>query len=293
MAGRPEPEIEITPELARALLREQAPELAELPLAMLGMGWDNTNWRLGDDLIVRLPHRKVAEPLIRHEQRWLPELAPRLDLAIPVPVVHGQPSEGHGYPWVWSVVPWNPGDEAANAPLVDPATTAEKLGTFFRQLHTAAPADAPPNPFRGGPIADRRDAVMERIEVVADRIDGTAALVAFEEAASTPTTNDQVWLHGDVHTRNMVVDDGDLTAVIDWGDICRGDRATDLAGAFMLVPDHIDVVRATAGADDDAWRRARGWAIHFALIYLAAGEAAPVMNGIGDRLLRTLEIGVR
>ena len=91
----------------------------------------------------------------------------------------------------------------------------------------------------------------------------------------------------------MVVHNGDLSAVIDWGDICSGDRATDLAGAFMLVPDHIDIVRATAGADDDAWRRARGWAIHFALIYLAAGEAAPVMNAIGDRLLRTLEIGVR
>ena len=292
MSDRPKPEIDITPELVIGLLREQAPELADLRLQMLGMGWDNTNWRLGDDLIVRLPHRSVAEPLIEHEQRWLPLLAPRLNVAIPVPSLHGQPSDTHGYPWVWSIVPWHAGAEAAGAPLADPAATAEKLGTFFRLLHVDAPDDAPPNPFRGGPIADRRSSVTERIAIVGERIDGPAALDAFEQAAAAPTTSERVWLHGDVHTRNMVVDNGDLSAVIDWGDICSGDRATDLAGAYMLVPDHIDVVQRTAGADDHAWQRARGWAIHFALIYLAAGDAAPVMNTIGTRLLETLGIGV-
>lgn len=293
MSDRPKPEIEITAALARALLREQAPEFAELPLEMLGMGWDNTNWRLGDDLIVRLPHRAVAEPLIEHEQRWLPVLAPRLNIAIPVPSLHGRPSEAHDYPWIWSIVPWHAGSEAADAPLTDPAATAEKLGTFFRLLHVDAPPDAPPNPFRGGPLTDRRGSVTERVGIVGDRIDGAAAIAAFEEAAAVPTTDERVWLHGDAHTRNMVVNDGDLAAVIDWGDICSGDRATDLAGAFMLVPDHIAIAQAASGADDDAWRRARGWAIHFALIYLAAGAvAAPVMNRIGIRLLGTLGVEV-
>lgn len=292
MTGRPKPEIDITPELARGLLREQAPELADAPIELLGSGWDNTNLRLGDDAIVRLPHRAVAAPLVEHEQRWLPELAPRLDMAIPVPSVHGRPSTDLGYPWVWSVVPWHEGDEAATAPLSDPAATAQTLGTFFRQLHQPAPDAAPPNPFRGGPIAERRTAVDDRLELLGTRIDAASARRVFDEAASAPMTDERVWLHGDAHTRNMVVNDGDLAAVIDWGDICSGDRATDLAGAFMLVPEHLDVVKATAGADEHAWQRARGWAVHFALIYLVAGNAAPVMGAIGERLLARLDIGV-
>ena len=293
MTGRPRPEIEITSELVRGLVREQAPELADRSLEMLGMGWDNTNWRLGDDLIARLPHRAVAEPLIEHEQRWLPVLAPRLNIAIPVPVVHGRASEANDYPWVWSIVPWQSGGEAAGATLNDPAATAEQLGMFLRLLHVEADPEAPPNPFRGGPIAERRSSVIDRIAMLGDRVDADAVLAAFDTASAAPSTDERVWLHGDLHTRNMVVDDGDLTAVIDWGDICAGDRATDLAGAFMLVPDHLDIVRDSAGADDDAWQRARGWAIHFALIYLVAGDAAPVMNEIGERLLETLGIGVQ
>ncbi len=293
MSDRPRPEIDITASVVTALLREQAPELAEQSIEMLGTGWDNTNWRLGDDLIVRLPHRAVAEPLIHHEQRWLPTLAPLLNVAIPVPVFNGRPSPANHYPWVWSIVPWHAGSEAANAPLASPGATATKLGTFFRCLHVEAATNAPANPFRGGPLVERRDAVADRIARLGDRIDAVAVRSAFDEAASAPTTNERVWLHGDLHTRNMVVDHGDLSAVIDWGDVCAGDRATDLAGAFMLVPDHVDVVRHEAGADADAWRRARGWAIHFALIYLAAGDAAPVMRAIGERLLGTLGIAVQ
>ena len=115
MSGRPKPELDITPALVRALLTEQAPALAGESIELLGSGWDNTNWRLGERHIVRLPHRAVAAPLIEHEQAWLPVLAPRLDLDIPVPDVHGRPSEALGYPWVWSVVPWNEGAEAAES----------------------------------------------------------------------------------------------------------------------------------------------------------------------------------
>ena len=296
MANRPPPEVEITPDLAAALLAEQMPELTGRPIELLGVGWDNTNWRLRpagrarDELTIRMPHRAMSAPLILSEQQALPLLVPQLDLEIPVPTALGTPSESLGYPWHWSVTRWIPGVEAAQATLAEPAATAYTLGRFYSQLHVDAPADAPVNEFRGGPIAPRRPHLIERIESLGGRVNMERALAVFDDAANAPVTDEQVWIHGDFHTRNMLVRDGDLVAAIDWGDICAGDRAGDLAGAFMLVPDHVDLVADVAGADDDAWRRARGWAAHFAVMYLAHGDDAPIMSAIGQRLLVTLGI---
>src|SRR6187551_357583 len=100
----PAAEVDIDNELVRALLVQPAPELSSLPLELLANGWDNVLFRLGGDLVVRLPRRKVAAVLVDHEHRWLPELAPRLPLPTPTPVHAGEP--GEGYPWRWSVVPW-------------------------------------------------------------------------------------------------------------------------------------------------------------------------------------------
>lgn len=286
MADRPAAEVDISIDLARRPIGDQFPELAGLAIAELSRGWDNTNLRLGNDHLVRLPHRQAAAELILHEQRRLPELAPRLPLAVPAPTHSGLPTAY--YPWHWSITPWLPGIDAAHATLADPARDARTLGRFLRSLHVEAPADAPLNPHRGGPIATRAEAFHSRL-----RQDGLAEVderivAEFETACSVPATSRRVWLHGDLHTRNMLVDDGRLSAVIDWGDICAGDPATDLAGAFMLVPDHIDIVRAETDATDDDWVRARGWAAHFALAYLANSDDEPVMRRIGLELIDTL-----
>lgn len=295
MADRPLAEIEITKERVRGLLREQAPGLAERSLKLVGRGWDNTNWRLGDDLMVRVPHRKVAAPLIDHEQRWLPVLAPALDLPIPAPVYAGSPSVALSFPWAWSVVPWFPGTEACSTDITDPLGSAELLGRFYAQLHQPAPDDAPANPHRGGPIGDKQALFNERVAELGSRIhvDAGALQAIFAAAADAPAATERVWLHGDLHTRNMVADEGRLSAVIDWGDICSGDSATDLAGAFMLVPDHLAQVRAHAGSDDATWLRARGWAAHFGVLYLIHSDDEPTMYRIGTRLLAALDVDVQ
>lgn len=285
MANRPAPEVEITTDLVRDLLRAQHSDLAELELTLLDRGWDNTNYRLGDDLIVRLPHRAVAAPLLASEQRWLPVLAPRLPLPIPVPVRVGEPS--NFYPWKWSVVPWIDGATAAESVLVDPAADAQRLGAFFDALHMLAPADAPANPYRGVPLTDRRDAFERHAAMIPAALASDLRRV-FETAATISPATSAVWLHGDFHAKNVLVSNGALASIIDWGDITSGDRATDLAGAFMLVPDHLDVVADHAGASEADWQRAKGWAANFAAVYLAQGDDAPVMTAIGHRLAETV-----
>ena len=293
MAKRPAPEIDIDEPLVRQLLHDQAPELADLDLSPLGRGWDNTNWRLGNDLIVRVPHREVAAVLIDHEQRVLPELALRFAVAIPVPSVAGQPSTAAGFPWPWSVVPWIEGNEAALDTAADNAATAQMLGQFFAQLHTEAPDDAPTNPYRGHALSAFAETFNHRLDLAADRVDAAAARKLFDAAVAAPLTTEQVWLHGDLHTRNIVTNAGALVGVIDWGDVCSGDRATDLAGAFMLTPTNLATVFEHAGADEASWERARGWATHFAIMYLTFSDDAAVQRQIGERLLGNLDIELR
>lgn len=291
MANRPEPEIDITRELVSALLDDQFPELAERELHELSRGWDNTNWKLGDDAIIRIPHREVAAQLIRHEQAWLPLLQQHISVAIPAPTHAGEPTEF--YPWAWSVTPFFDGVEAASTADIDQPQAALTLARFFHDVHVPAPANAPTNHFRGCALADRSDSFAANLARLSDDIDTEAMHAVFDHACSLEATTEHVWLHGDLHTRNMVVHNGDLAAVIDWGDICAGDRATDLAGAFMLVPDHVELVKQHAGANDAAWQRARGWAANFAAVYLAHSDDDAVMALVGQRLLAALGIEAR
>jgi aminoglycoside phosphotransferase (APT) family kinase protein len=282
----PAAEIEVEEDLVHALLAAQHPDLADRPLRLLANGWDNVSYRLGTDLVVRLPRRQVAAVLIEHEQRWLPVLAPRMPLPIPAPVRIGRP-EG-AYPWSWSVVRWQPGRLAASTAITDPAAEARRLGAFTAALHRPAPADAPVNPVRGGPLHERAFAVEERLERLAAVVDTAAVHRRWEESvAAGPWSGPPMWLHGDLHTANLLVNDGAISAVIDFGDITGGDPATDLAVAWMLFePDDRATFRAACGtSDDDTWRRACGWALHLALAYLAHSADNALMAGIGRRAL--------
>lgn len=278
----PSAEVEIDDALVRALLAEQLPDLAALPLARLAEGWDNVIYRLGDELTVRLPRRKMAAELVEHEQRWLPDLAPRLPLAIPAPVGIGRP--GLGFPWSWSVCPWLPGSVAQQVPPDDPCAAATSLGQFLAALHQPAPPDAPENPFRGVPLAARDTTMHERVAELGDAIDGRAVLERWAELLATPPwSGPPLWLHGDLHPANVLVHRGRLSAVIDFGDITGGDRACDLSIAWMLFPPAARATfRAAAGAvDDDTWARARGWALTLAVTYIAASANDPVIEREG------------
>jgi len=277
--------------LVRGLLEDQQPDLAALELREVAFGWDNVTFRLGDALTVRVPRRQMSAALVEHEQRWLPVLAPTLPLPIPAPVRVGRP--GRGYPWSWSVCPWLVGVAAAERMPDDPFDTAEQLGAFFTALHVPAAADAPPNPYRGGPLADRAPAFVDRIEQLRDLLDGPRILRLWEDFLAVPGwRREPSWIHGDMHPLNVLVDAGRIAAVIDFGDICGGDPATDLSIAWMLLPPAArPVLRAASGdVDDDTWRRARGWALALAVTYIANSADHPQIARIGrDTLAAVLD----
>ena len=283
---KPSAEVRIDASLVRVLLQEQHDDLSHLALKDLGEGWDNHLFRLGDDLVVRLPRRAVSAPLIEHEQRWLPQLAPGLPMPVPVPVRIGRP--GCGFPWSWSVVPWLPGETALLTPPQDAAPAAVALGDFVRALHQPAPNDAPRNPCRGVPLADRSKMLREHLRQVGGVVDSTAVLRLWDRFLSTPAWPEPpVWIHGDLHPGNLLVRDGRLSAVIDFGDVTAGDPATDLSVAWMLLPVSARlIVRASAreenrSLDDDTWMRARGWALALGLAYLANSQDDEPMRALG------------
>src|SRR5438270_9364053 len=231
----PDAEVPIDEPLVRRLLAEQQPDLASLPLELTDAGWDNVLWRLGHELAVRMPRRAIAAPLIDHEQRWLPELAPGLPLAVPVPLRKGDPSDE--FPWHWSVVPWLEGTPADRTPVTRPDTTAERLGAFLRAMHRPAPADAPSNPWRSGPVATRSDTFEQRVGKLAAYVDAAVLSRIWTDAASAPAhAGPPRWVHGDLHPGNLLVRNGAVVAVIDFGDLCAGDPAVDVGAAWTSIP---------------------------------------------------------
>jgi aminoglycoside phosphotransferase (APT) family kinase protein len=284
----PPAEVEVTPALLRGLLAEQHPDLAQLPVTVLANGWDNVVFRVGGDLLARLPRREMGARLVNHEQRWLPVLAPRLPLPIPAPVRTGRP--GLGYPWPWRIVPYLPGQVAAEAPPADPAAAAVSLGGFLAALHTPAPPDAPVNPFRGVPLADRTDTFMQNLSAVADQVDRAAVRRAWATALAAPRWREPpVWVHGDLHPANILVRDGRISGVLDFGDLTAGDPAIDLSVGWMLLPaDCHPAFRAAARASDASWARATGWALALGLVYLAHSADNPQLAAVGQRTLRAV-----
>ncbi len=295
MARMPPAEFDVTPELVRALLTAQHPDLlTDRKVEAFANGWDNAMLRLGDDLLVRLPRRSLAAELVEHEQAWLPQLASRLPAAIPAPVRTGQP--GAGYPWSWSVLPWLPGAPLSALALDRRHAVAADLGAFLAALHTPAPADVWRSPYRGGTLKERTATVVARIRTHA----GAAApmlTAAWDEVITMPDPQVGLWVHGDVHPLNLLVDADRLAAVIDWGDLSRGDPACDLAIAWLgFDPD--DAVRfrevydaqAAHGLQLDAlWARAHAWAIHLTMLILDGTDDQPELTAIGRHGLRRLE----
>ncbi|MEU5599250.1 aminoglycoside phosphotransferase family protein [Streptomyces sp. NPDC020298] len=272
----------------RRLLNEQHPDLADLPVEVLANGWDNLVCRLGEEFLVRLPRRALAASLVAHEQRWLPKLADHLPLPVPAPVRIGQPTAQ--YPWSWSVVPFFPGRIAARSELDDPWSAAATLGGFLDALHAPASSEAPVNPARGIPLAGRAKGVLTRLAHV-DLDDRATALQIWETAAAAPAWDGPpVWLHGDLHPANILVDHGRISAVIDFGDITSGDPATDLSMAWTLFTagQRAALRQAYGRADDATWERARGWALALSLVFLSHSADNPLMRGIGERAFRAV-----
>jgi aminoglycoside phosphotransferase (APT) family kinase protein len=288
--AEPAADCAITPALASDLLRDQHPDLAGLPIVLAESGWDNEVMRLGDDLALRLPRRAVAAQLLLNEQTWLPIVTPGLPLPASAPVRIGKPALGYPYPW--SVVPWFDGQPSdLSPPDTDQGLV---LANFLRALHQPAPAEAPSNPVRGVLLAERATA-FETQFAASERVGGPLPphlRAVWDAALLAPIDLPRSWFHGDLHGRNVIVRDGKLAAVIDWGDIAGGDPACDLAAVWMLLPDLVARREAMVayGASDATWDRARGWAALMSVMLLAITDN-PRMPAMARRIVARLADG--
>lgn len=268
--------IKINVALVHRLVAEQFPDLAHLAiLPVVPGGWDNRTFRLGDSLLVRLPSADRYVAQVAKEHRWLPVLAPHLPLPIPVPVAKGEPS--HGYPWPWSIYRWLPGNPVAREPLTDPNRVARSLADFLGALHRSDTRDGPlpgqHNFHRGGRLAVYAGEVQAALAILGNKTESGVLRDVWASALASQWEPPSVWVHGDVSGGNLLVRDGDLSAVIDFGSLAVGDPACDLVIAWTLFSGESRATfRAALSLDEKTWSRARGWALWKALITVAAPD---------------------
>ena len=262
--------------LVRRLIAAQFPAWADLPVTRLASGHDNRSFRLGAARVARLPSHERYASQAQKESRWLPYLAPRLPLPVPAPLAIGAP--GEGYPWRWQVLRWIEGETAAAAPVADLTRLALDLAEFLVALQRIDPGGGPTagahSFWRGGPLSTYDAETRAAVATLGDRIDVAAARAMWEAALAAAWDGLPVWFHGDVAAGNLIVRDGRLAAVIDFGCCGVGDPACDLVIAWTCLDARSRAAfRAALALDDACWARARGWALWKALIVLAHGEA--------------------
>ncbi|WP_085370738.1 aminoglycoside phosphotransferase family protein [Leifsonia sp. NCR5] len=278
--------------LARRLIDSQFPAWAALPIRPVELdGWDNRTFRLGDALSIRLPSGPWYAEQVAKEQQWLPRLAPLLPLPIPVPVAAGDPD--FGYPYPWSVYRWLDGRPAALDGIGHPVAFAEAVGSFLVALRSC-PTDGAPRPgrhnfFRGDSpsvYGDETRAAIAALAAAGDPIDVAAATRVWAEAADATWHGDPVWFHGDIALGNLLMHDGALAAVIDFGTSGVGDPACDLALAWTTLDGEArDAYRRVLGVDDAMWARGKGWALWKALIMLRDDPRDAGARGTAERVL--------
>ncbi len=264
-------EVQTDTALVHRLLKTQFPAWAELSVELVdSCGTDHHIYRLGDSLSIRMPRIERATNQARKEREWLPKIAPHVPLDVPVQVAMGQP--GEGYPFEWSIYQWLPGDNS-NSTIDDLDQAAIDLAAFIKALRLVEVAGAHVRPVgaRGGPLVECDRQVRRSIVELGDRIDGVAATQLWEESLAAPLWDGEgVWVHGDLLPGNLLVVEGRLSSVIDFGSLNVGDPACDLQPAWNSFAGSSRLrFRSELGVDDASWLRGRGWAIYQALSALS------------------------
>lgn len=282
--------MEIDAALVTRLIAAQFPQWAHLPVRALDpQGVDNRTFRLGENLLARLPSAEGYALQVEKEHHWLPLLAPQLPLAIPEPQAMGAP--GPGYPLHWSVYRWIEGSTATVERIANLPAFAADLAEFLRALQridtTGGPPPGPHNFQRGAPLVVYDGDTRRSLAALQGRIDTGAADALWQAAIQTAWQNAPVWLHGDVAAPNLLVNAGRLSAVIDFGCLGVGDPACDLTIAWTFFSGESRAAfRAGLPLDTHTWLRARGWALWKALITLEKHiDADPVKAEKARRII--------
>ncbi|MFE9424666.1 aminoglycoside phosphotransferase family protein [Kitasatospora sp. NPDC006697] len=261
-------EVRVDESAVRSLLLEQRPDWARLPLARAGAGTENTMYRLGDDLLLRLPRTPSAAGDLAKERPWLPRLAPRLPFRVPEPVHEGGP--GAAYPLPWAAYRWIEGAEPGPGSVDDWPAFGTDLAAFVGALHAVPLLGA----VRAGGLSwYRGGSLRDCAEWVGKAFDGCAALdgldldtgklrALWESALALPEPSGrQVWLHGDLKPTNLLVREGRLHAVIDFGSLSVGHPDAEHAAVWDLPAPAREAYWAALDLDGQTWLRARAWAI--------------------------------
>ena len=255
--------------LVRKLIIQQFPHWADLSIKPVEHGgWDNRTFHLGESMTVRLPSDEEYVPSVEKEQYWLPKLASLLPLPIPAPLAMGQPTEY--YPWRWSVYQWIEGQTASIERITDLSNCAVSLAQFLLSLQKIDATNGLINPSRSCLLKTYDAQTRAAITILKDVIDVHAVTTMWDTALASSWQKPPVWFHGDVAPTNLLVKNGQLSAVIDFGSLGIGDPACDLVIAWTLFKgESRDTFRRTLRLDNDTWARARGWALWKALIICA------------------------
>lgn len=259
--------------LACRLIAAQFPQWVDLPIQPIKPeGGDNKTFRLGDQMTIRLPRAREYSHQVKKEQYWLPKLAPLLPLPIPTPLAMGKPTEE--YPWHWSIYQWLIGSVVSPESIIDLNKFAAKLAGFLISLQKINTEGAPKagihNFYRGGDISIYDAETRQAISILNDKIDVKLATEIWDKAMASSWQSSPVWVHGDITPGNLLVREGELSAVIDFGSSAVGDPACDLAIAWTFFKkESRDIFRIIMNLDNSTWARGRGWALWKALIICA------------------------
>ncbi|WP_392538509.1 aminoglycoside phosphotransferase family protein [Legionella sp. 227] len=265
--------VHIDVSLVHRLIQSQFPQWSALPIQPVEFsGWDNRTFHLGSEMTVRLPSDAFYALQVEKEQRWLPYLASHLSLPIPIPLAKGEPTED--YPWHWSIYRWIEGQTASIARIDEMNRFAADLAQFLLQLQgikaIGGPVAGEHSFYRGGPLSTYDAETQEAIKILRQQIDTGTLSAIWSEALSDAWLSDPVWVHGDIAPGNLLVKEGRLCAVIDFGQLAVGDPACDLVIAWTFFKtESREVFRKTLQLDKATWARARGWALWKALIVCA------------------------
>ncbi|MFD6624406.1 aminoglycoside phosphotransferase family protein [Streptomyces diastaticus] len=277
---------DITTDVVRALIAEQFPEWSDLPVTPVDpQGWDNRTFRLGDELAARLPSGESYVAAVEKEDRYLPLLARHLPLAVPEVVATARP--GSGYPFPWSVRRWLPGNTVT--PDIDRGALASDLGGFLAALRKVpsegGPVGGSHSHFRGCHPSVYSSQVEAALITLKDEVDAKTCEAIWADALTSAWPQAPVWFHGDVAAGNMLLTEGRLSAVIDFGTCGVGDPACDLVMAWTYFEgEERQTFREAVDLSDDTWRRARGWALWKALATMG-GLSSPDPEGFQTLVL--------
>ena len=261
--------------LVARLVAEQFPHWAGLPVEPVAEdGWDNWTFRLGSAMKVRLPSAEGYAGQTAKESHWLPRLAPHLPCAIPAPLATGAPNAA--FPWAWSVYGWIEGEPVTAATGL--AGLADDVADFLNALQAIDPTGGPVpgahNYLRGAhPVAVYGAEARRHIELLRDRIDVAAAQAVLDTAQHSAAER-AVWVHGDMAAGNLLLRDGRLSGVLDFGCLAVGDPSCDLAIAWVVLDEASRRrFRARLGLDAACWARGRAWALWKAALLAVSGQA--------------------